>query len=477
MSRLGAAVFGFTSAVGQSVSSSVQMLFASGRAGWSLLMARSRFDYRREVGDPMGNSAVAAVIGWIARNFPEAPVQIVREPETPGAPPTVIRRSATGPGAMLNLLERPNPWYSGVILWMATIVDRYVTGDGYWIKERDGSGRVRRLWYAPAMLMEPRWPQDDPTVFISHYEYAYESGKIWKLSPSDVVHFRDGIDPRNVRKGRSRFASLFREIFTDDEASNFTASLLRNLGVPGVIIAPANTSGSGGRITKPEEVKSAFMEKFGGDRRGEPLVMTAPTDVKVLSFNPQQMELRDLRKLPEERISGVVGVAAVVAGLGAGLDRSTFTNFGEARKAAYQEAIIPDQRGVAAELELQLLDEFADLESDPLDVRFDWTQASAMQEAWNEVWRRAESAARSGLITVQDFQRTTGQPVDQGPEVYLRPLATLEVPKGEPRPATSDAAAFAAISARNEGRYASHHPASTNGHKPGLIPELAGVST
>ena len=35
----------------------------------------------------------------------------------------------TGPGAMLRLLERPNPYYSGVLQWIATVIDLKTRGD------------------------------------------------------------------------------------------------------------------------------------------------------------------------------------------------------------------------------------------------------------------------------------------------------------------------------------------------------------
>lgn len=403
--------------VGAIVARSAGMLFARGRS-WAVLMSRTIIDYRYEVGDPMTNSAVGAVVGWIARNFPDAPVRIVLEAD-PNAPPIV--RSETGPGAMLRLLEKPNPAYSGVLQWYATIVD-WMRGDAYWLKKRSPSGRVEELWWVPRQMMEPRWPLDDPTVFIGWYEYTVD-GVIYIVKPKDVVHFRNGINPDNVRKGTDLLASLWREIFTDDEASNFTASLLRNLGVPGVIIAPANTTAGGRPIdADTDSIKTKFKDTFGGDRRGEPMVMSAPTEVKVLSWSPEQMNLRELRRIPEERVSAVLGVPAGVAGLGAGLDRNTFTNLAEAKGSAYTEGVIPKHRLIAADLEAQLLPEFV---GDPLpyDVYFDSSVVAAMAGVAAAAWKLAESSATKGLIKRSAFKRMTGQPVarDGSDEVYIMP--------------------------------------------------------
>ena len=227
--------------------------------GWSAqyvgrMLNRTRYDYKTEVGDAATNSIVVAVVGWIARNFPEAPVRIAREPSNENDPITYIQPRATGPGFMLKLLERPNEYYSGVLQWMATITDVKCTGNAYWLKVRNpNTGRVQALWWLPSWMTEPAWNEADSTQFIGWYEYAVD-GMTWIYRPEDVVHFRQGIDPRNTRKGLSPLAALYREIFTDDEAANMTASLMRNIGVPGVVLSPANTTGptgSGGQMRAP----------------------------------------------------------------------------------------------------------------------------------------------------------------------------------------------------------------------------------
>lgn len=393
------------------------------RYWWQLGLPRTRFNYGAEIGDGSGSSIVQAVVGWIARNFPEAPLQAVE------IQPDGTRRPIVG-HRMTERIERPNAYYSGVLLWMATIVDWAVDGNGYWLKRRaPRSGDVAELWWAPASTMEPKWP-DDGSVFISHYEYRPDPNKAAiPLEVADVVHFRRGLDPANTRKGISPLRSVMREIFTDEEAANFTASLMRNLGVPGVVIAPDQVGFSQSK-EQALQVKADFMEKFGGDKRGEPMVMTAPTKVQVLSFSPEQMELRNLRRIPEERVSAIFGVAAIVAGLGAGLDRSTFTNFSEARESAYEENIIPTQRLLTADLRLQLLPDFETRAT--VDVQFDLSRVRVLQPDVDKVYERMNKAVLGGWAMVADARLAAGLPVAPEHYVYLRPMTSVEVPAGAP---------------------------------------------
>jgi len=399
------------------------------RNWWSVLLPRTRFDYAKEVGDPSHSNIVVASVNWIARTFPEAPVAVIEE-------------SADGsrqriPGhEMTRLLETPNLFYSGVLLWKATAADCEYTGNSYWLKVRSRAGNVVQLWWAPSFLMEPKWP-DDGLTFISHYEYRPDPLKDPVIiAEQDVVHFRDDIDPSNLRKGRSQLSCLMREIFTDEEAANLTASLMRNMGIPGVVLAPKGP-GAAPDETAAEKIKDDFTSKFGGDRRGEPMIMTAPTDITTLSFSPEQLDLKALRRIPEERVSAVIGVPAVVVGLGAGLDRSTFTNFSEAREAAYEGKIIPTQKLRAADLKRQLLPDFDKRPN--LDVEFDLRNVRVLQPDMDLLFTRMNTAVLGGWAMVSDGRRAVGLPVGPEHDVFLRPMNFIEVPAGGGKAARTSA--------------------------------------
>jgi hypothetical protein len=201
-----------------------------------------------------------------------------------------------------------------------------------------------------------------------------------------------------------------------------------------VILSPKDTgSASANRLTDPEGVKQQFMLKFGGDKRGEPLVLTSPTDVTTLSFNPQQLALKDLRRIPEERVSAILGVAAIVAGLGAGLDRATYANYGEAREASYQEGIIPTHRTFDADYKVQLLNEFV---GDPRNyvVDHDYSEVKALQEDQVKLWDRNTKALISGGITRRVFKLHIGEEPDETDDVYYLPIALGVINADEPPP-------------------------------------------
>jgi HK97 family phage portal protein len=417
----------FVGAPGRGLRALTRMVWSRTVAwGWSL--RRLSGTYWKEVGDGTNSSTVAAPLLWAARTFPEAPPALWRLPEgdDEGAEDRLVRKHE-----LLRRLQRPNSVFTGPELWMATITEYMALGEAFWLKIRSRSRAVVELWWVPVAMMTPR--SDDDETLIAYYEYSPGDGQTFRVAVEDVVHFRFGIDSEDPRRGASPLKSVLREVFTDDEASRFTASLLVNSGVPGLVISPeqgVTISQADADATK-EYVKSEWT----GDRRGDPLVLSGPTKVHQFGFSPEQMTLRELRRIPEERVTAVLGIPAIVAGLGAGLDRSTFTNMAEAREAAYEAGIIPMQRILAEKVRFDLLPDFGE---DPFDWRFgfDLSKVRVLQDDEDKLWSRLDKAVRGGWATVAYAKRKTGQPVLPGDEVYLRNGALVQVPAagGDPQP-------------------------------------------
>lgn len=401
----------------------LSLIFPVNRSWWTAGLGRTTIDYSRYVGDGRSNAIVSACLLWVARTFPEAPVRVQRR--------TANGLEAVPNHAMLELLARPNPYYSGVLLWTATITD-WMLGNAYWIKQRSKAGRVVQLWWVPSRQMKPVGTERE---YLSHYEYDPQTGDDpVKVPPSEVVHFRNGFDPHDIRSGLSPLGSLVREVFTDDEAANWTAALLRNVGVPGVIISPRE---QGIQPEQAKQVKDQFEQSFGNDNRGRAMVMHGPTEIKTLSFSPEQMQLTQLRRLPEERISAIFGIPAIVTGLGAGLERSTFSNYAEAREAAYESNIIPTQRLLAAEIQAQLLPDFEGEAAAGFVVDFDNSNIRVLQEDQNALVTRLVAAWDAGLMKRSEARAVLGLEVTDEDEVYKTEAAAPD-PTALPAPAADE---------------------------------------
>jgi HK97 family phage portal protein len=368
--------------------------------------------------DWLSSSAVAAPVQWAARTFPEAPPKLWKEDEQGREEP--VRRHD-----VLRLLRRPNPFFTGPLLWMATVTDWMVNSDAYWRKVRSPGGIPVELWWLPSWMVEPN---GDGSDLVTEYVYTVD-GVEFTIPPADIVHFKYGADPENPRKGMSPLRSVIREVVTDEEAATFTATLLRNMGVPGLVISPAK----GAPAPNADDVaatKDYMRTAFSGENRGEPLVMSGATEVSSFGFSPEQLVLRELRRIPEERVTAVTGIPAIVAGLGAGLDRSTFTNMGEAREAAYEGGLIPMQRILAEEVLFQLVTDFVakDEVLDSWHFGFDLSKVRVLQEDQYRIAQRHDLAVRGGWEMVAEARRGMGLEVeDDRDNIFIRQINTYPV--------------------------------------------------
>ena len=382
----------------------------------SYFLPRTSFDYQREVGEGTQSSVVMAPVFWICRRFAEAKYIIKKDDE--------IQKSHD----VLSLLEKPNQFYSGRLLRMAAALSYNLDGNVYFLKIRNKQLKPIELWYIPHWMIEPHFPESS-TKYIDYYNYSPQGINI-PVDPSDVIHVRFGIDPYNTRKGMSPLKSLFREIFTDDEAANFSASLLRNMGIPGLIISP----GSDNVAATPadvEAIKKKFKEKFGRDCRGEPLIMTTKTDVKQFGFSPGDMDLSKLREIPEERVTAILGVPAAVVGFGTGLQQTKVgATMKELREAAYEDCIIPMQNLFADEINTQLLPDFEE-NLDQWKIDFDLSKIRVLQEDENAKAERMRGLVKDAVVTQGEARRELGFEVKPEHNVYLMPFNITAIPAGD----------------------------------------------
>jgi HK97 family phage portal protein len=362
----------------------------------------SNLDYEREAGALEQNAIVMACINSIMSAFPEAPMQVMKE--TSDGPVEVKRHKMT------QLVRKPNPYYSGRLLWQSTVFSYNLNGNAYWLKVRNASGQVVELWYEPHFNIRCRWPENG-SEFISHYE-VYRHPHWLRVEREDVIHFRFGIDPHNPRYGLSKLASALREVFTDNQGARYTAAMLRNFGIPGVVLSPKGD----GYIDDTEAVKMLFMQKFSGDRVGEPMVMERALDVAMLSFSPDKMDLKSLRRIPEERIPALLSWPAVVAGLGAGLDRSTYNNMDEARQQAYEQNIIPTQQVLADDLDTQLMPDMGDPNTEA--VAFDLKKVRVLQDDENKKAQRWVLLYSGGIAKLSEARAANDLKVSDGEDTY-----------------------------------------------------------
>jgi HK97 family phage portal protein len=345
------------------------------------------------------NSAVFACLQAIASAVAEPELAVYRV--GPGER-TELEDSALGA-----LLSRPNPHMSmdSMLGYLATCL--HVDGNAYWRKLRSGdaeTGPVAELWPISPRRISPHTIVGSGE-FISFYRYYYSTTRYLDLLPSDVVHLTYGLDDADHRLGLSPLRRLAREISSDDQATRYADRLLANLAINGLSLefdkeAPPITP------EIADELKARISAAYGGDNVGSTAVLSPGAKLTALGFSPEQLDMKTLHRVPEERISAVLGVPAIVAGLGAGLDHATYSNVAQAREAFTETKLIPLWRSIAAALTIQLLPDFVTDSSTVID--FDTSDVRALATDQSALALRLKTLVDAGIMDANEARAEIG---------------------------------------------------------------------
>lgn len=384
---------------------------------------RTQLDYRQV--DATFSSAFMACLSTITRAFSEVEIEVRRKTSDDV-------EEAVEDHPLEALMRRPSAFFTPSQIWNFTLANYFITGNAYLLIIRNGVGQPVELMPVPASLMRPRWPKDG-SAFISYYEYLVD-GKPTRIPVQDVVHFRHGIDYSGSSLGRcgvSPIQSVLNEIFTDEESAAFVSTILVNMGVPGVIITPKGES-----VTLDNEDRAAFVEAYqqatAGAKRGRALLYNIAMDMQRLGFSPSEIDFKDVRRIVEERVSAVMCVPAIIAGLGAGLDRSTYSNTEEAQSCFWQNCMVPLMCELAEVLNIALLSQFGDASTSK--VVFCTEDIAAMQEDGDALSARIRANWQAGIMTLNEARTALGLQPDTAGDYYLRPVNQGALPMNTPAP-------------------------------------------
>lgn len=374
-----------------------------GRTGWlGGALPGSDTNWVKEAGDPSSNSVVAGCLRWIGDNLPE-PQFCVQRTLRDGAVQCEPNHPLTA------FLRRPNEEYDGDALMCATAFSYALSGNAFWVLDRDNLGRPARAWWIPHWSISPRWPANGGQ-FITDYLYrpSGSRGEGISIPKKNVVHFRWGLDPYSAgRMGVNRTIPVYRSIATINEVDTFTHSLLKQMGIIPYVISPTGPDVLVDPQTKTG-IKQWFQALFTRDGRGRPLVMDGPFKIEKLGSSPEDMALDRLPTRSELRICAAFGIPPVVVFVGADLAKG-LDNGGQheqGRRAAYHDCIMPMTKRFAATLNYSLLPEFDARPS--VRAAWDFSGVEALGDDQNALHERAREDYQKGILTRDEARACIG---------------------------------------------------------------------
>ena len=286
---------------------------------------------------------------------------------------------------LANLIAKPAEGVTQYEFLENLITQLQIAGNAYVLKER------ARVGVVSLMLLRP-----DRIEVIPGGGYSYEvGGKKYMIPAEDIGHLKFP-NPNNDFYGLSPLQVLAKQINLDSDATTFTKAYFNNAGVPsGILKLRRKLSNQ----DEADRLRSAWHNKFQGNRNWHRIaILDEDATYEKMGGTLGEMEIPSLRNLSESRICSALGVPAILVGANIGLQRSTFSNYAEARESFWEETLLPLYRRIEQFMVGLLEPEF---QRERGYLEFDFSDVRALQEDEDSMVNRqlVRSQIASQLIT------------------------------------------------------------------------------
>jgi HK97 family phage portal protein len=323
---------------------------------------------------------------------------------------------------LLKIWKRPNP-FEGFGAWFEAMVSYLLLSGNTYIERTltRPSDKLELYTLRPDRMKIVPGNQNNP---ITRYEYTV-NGSITPLEPELILHIKY-FNPLNDFYGMSPIEASARSIDHNNEARKWNVSLLQNSAQPSGILSTDQTLSEETRRILREQA----IELYSGSKNaGNVFVAEAGLKFQPTGLSPADMSWLEGSKLSAREIAIAYNVAPELIG-----DNSskTYSNYGEARKALYQETILP--------LMDYLKDAFNNwlvpLWGDNLYLDYDKDSIEALQEDQDRLYNRMFGAVDRGIITRNEAREMLGFEALKIPEadrLYI-PFSLTPIDEGQEEP-------------------------------------------
>lgn len=361
----------------------------------------------------------------------EAPV-MVYERDADGKPVAIENHP------MLDVIHVPCPRINEQMFWWISELYCCIAGAAFWEKERNNLGEVIGLW-----PMRPDWcsrlrGEQKPVRAVRYQPYGLPYVDI----PVENVVIFEYFDPLwPLLKGFGPTMALAEIIGLDKNITNIVNTFIKN----GAFM--------GGLLTTEQELDDIEAQRIrerwrlyhgGGANAGDIAVLGKGASYEPTASSFREMVFPEIDARNEARICMGYRVPPMLVGAKIGLERSTFSNYTEARKGFYEGPIAKEWNWLSSQLWGQLLPDFED-DYKSFECNFEQKGVRALQEDRTAKVSRAVMAYEKRVARLDEAREEAGwKPVggEEGDSFYeavsVRPQEMVNA-EGEvvPNPATS----------------------------------------
>jgi len=307
-----------------------------------------------------------------------------------------------------DLLDRPNPAQSYATFMTEVIAFGKLTGNRfiYGIGPDTREGKVFNELYAlPSHLVEIK----SNGIFepVSKYCMSYGRNQ-YDIEADDVLHIAD-FNPDydgsgSHLYGQSPLLSGLRSMTSNNEAVETGLKYLQNQTARGILTSEDESL----TPTQAQQLKDAFRRNYQGSHNAGDVIVTP----KKLSWTNFGLSAGDLQLLEtyNASIKDLCNIFSVPAVLLNNMESSTYNNMREAKKALYQNCVIPELDKLRDELNRWLVP----LYGENLFLDFDYNSISELQQEQEKI---VSQLSQSYWLSNNEKRMAMGYGLDEEKEI------------------------------------------------------------
>ena len=329
------------------------------------------------------------------------------------------------------LLEQPNAaqsyssWITELIAFGKLTGNRYIYG----ISPETGvnQGKYKELYVMPSQIMEIV----SGGIMQPVQKYRIEYQGAYDIEAEDICHIKD-FNPYydgtgSHLYGQSPLRAGLRSLTTNNEAVQTGVKYLQNQTARGIL-----TSDEGDiNEVQAQQLKDKFRKNFqGADNAGD--IIITPKKLSWVNFGLNASDVSLIEQY-NASIKDLCNIYAVPVQLLNNTESSTYNNMKEAKKALYQNAVIPELNKIRDELNRWLVPKFGE----KLFIDFDYSAIPELQEENEKV---VDQLSKAWWVTPNEKRRVMNYGVDEENPAMdnyyipanLLPIETDEAPIPDP---------------------------------------------
>ena len=302
--------------------------------------------------------------------------------------------------AILNLLNRPNPFMTRFNFIAGWLLYRNLAGNTFIEKVRPVSGGPpNELWFMRPDRVEAL---PDPQTFIRGYKYTLGTTSV--IYPAnDVIHSKTRHALDDVY-GMAPMQVLLSRTDTDNFMREFTKSFFYNAAVPAGLL---NIKGALDAEEK-QAIKGRFRQDLTGPLGWNTLMVIEEAEASYTNMG-QPMGQRgiaypDLDEINEARLCMAFGVPAVLIGARVGIRMRAYGSLKALKASFWEETLIPTYVALEDDLNAYLVPDFQGVDR----VRFEVENVRALSEDLNSKATRIVSLYKEGILTRDEARAEMG---------------------------------------------------------------------